>query len=221
MNQRQMNNPKVCEQCGTTFYPFRASTGQFCSNICKFKAKEKTYTYNCLECGATVAKKIQQGKYCSDKCYRNHKTNRSAIDRLMEFIDKTDYCWLWTSGTNKAGYGRLYFGGKEWLAHRLMYHTVTGEDVTGVTVRHFECDNPPCCNPAHLKGGTMGDNSQDAVSKGRHAHGETSYAKLTEADALAIIADSRKHKDIAKDYLIARRTVGHIKTGYTWKHLPR
>lgn len=34
-------------------------------------------------------------------------------------------------------------------------------------VRH-SCDNPPCCNPAHLLVGTAAQNAQDMAERGRH-----------------------------------------------------
>lgn len=44
-------------------------------------------------------------------------------------------------------------------------------------------------------------------------------AKLTEAQAIAILADTRRHADIAKDYGITRAAVSHLKRGKTWAHL--
>lgn len=52
------------------------------------------------------------------------------------------------------------------LAHRFSYELATGEDITGLFVLH-SCDNPPCCNPAHLRVGTQKDNMADARAKGR------------------------------------------------------
>lgn len=117
------------------------------------------------------------------------------------------------------GYGRLHFQGQSWLAHRLMYHTfvepITDDDI----IRHYECDNPPCVNPHHLRKGSTQDNIDDMVRGNRHAHGETSYAKITEAQAIAIWHDTRTHQQIADFYNVNRRTVGHIKLGTTWTHL--
>lgn len=173
----------------------------------------------CLHCGNVYFSKHGCVKYCSNSCYHAHKLNRPIMDRMLDHIEKTSHCWLWTGGINQMGYGRIQYQGQAWLAHRLMYHLTTGADVDGVVIRHFVCDNPPCVNPSHLRVGSKADNSQDAVSKNRHAHGETSYAKLTEAEVRAIWEDARTDQAIADAFNVARRTISHIKNGSSWKHL--
>jgi len=55
---------------------------------------------------------------------------------------------------------------------------------------------------------------------GRFAIGERSpLAKLTKEQAGAILADTRRHADIAIDYGISRSAVSHLKRGDTWRHL--
>ncbi len=87
-----------------------------------------------------------------------------------------DACWPWTGMLSK-GYGR--FGTRHavrFLAHRVAYEIANGPIVGHVfmdpekekIVMHT-CDNPPCCNPKHLRLGTDADNIHDAMSKGRMA----------------------------------------------------
>jgi hypothetical protein len=82
-------------------------------------------------------------------------------------------CWEWRGATSKKGYGRVKIGGKLYLPHRVMavYAGILEDaaDTTGrrVCVLH-ECDNPRCCNPQHLKVGTMSQNMKDCVARGRH-----------------------------------------------------
>lgn len=84
----------------------------------------------------------------------------------MAKIRKTDSCWIWTGATNWKGYGTFGMNGTHWIASRAAYHFFKGNIPEGMFVCH-RCDNPPCCNPAHLFIGTVLDNKRDALSKGR------------------------------------------------------
>ena len=77
-------------------------------------------------------------------------------------------CWTWTRATNKAGYGKIGSGeGAGTLAtHRVSWELTNGPVPDGLFVLH-RCDNPPCCNPAHLFLGTSRDNTLDMIAKGR------------------------------------------------------
>lgn len=78
-------------------------------------------------------------------------------------------CWLWTAGCGHHGYGQFSVGRDTTRAHRIAFFLTTGEQPP--VVMHATCDNPPCCNPFHLRGGTDADNTADSVAKGRRAIG--------------------------------------------------
>jgi hypothetical protein len=79
-------------------------------------------------------------------------------------------CWPWKGQTNSRGYGRH----EVWpnrqrvrlLAHRVAVTITSGQEI-GRNVLLHACDNPPCCNPRHLRVGTQSDNMRDALTKGR------------------------------------------------------
>lgn len=92
------------------------------------------------------------------------------IARFWARVDRSGECWLWTSETNRFGYGRfmLWHDGMRTriLAHRLalkLYGVALADDQV---VMHT-CDNPPCVNPSHLSVGTQLENIRDARDKGR------------------------------------------------------
>lgn len=99
---------------------------------------------------------------------------------------KTSGCWEWTGARSNFGYGQLWIDGVRWTAHRLAYVIESGQPVAaGMFVCH-RCDNPPCCNPAHLFIGTNSDNIRDAASKGRLPRGDDYRAKQRAAMYAAI-----------------------------------
>jgi predicted XRE-type DNA-binding protein len=83
-------------------------------------------------------------------------------------------CWEWQGTRMYKGYGHIAVRRKFYRAHRVAWVLHHRQRIPkGMFVCHT-CDNPPCCNPAHLFLGTNVDNMQDMLSKGRQA------AKLTE-----------------------------------------
>lgn len=93
----------------------------------------------------------------------------SLADRLWAKVDKSggpDACWLWTGHRNQKGYGKIGADRKTIGAHRGAWMVTNGPIPDGLFVLH-RCDNPPCCNPAHLFVGTNADNMTDMAQKGR------------------------------------------------------
>ena len=93
--------------------------------------------------------------------------NQEWIDKRIE-IDPLRGCWLWIlKRLTDSGYGRVYFKGYNYVAHRLFYEKLVGEIPDGLKVLH-KCDIRLCVNPDHLWLGTSMDNSRDMLNKGRH-----------------------------------------------------
>jgi len=88
-------------------------------------------------------------------------------------------CLVWTGYTSPEGYGMIGVAHKIVRVHRLAWELYVGPIPEGQLVRHFVCDNPPCCNVAHLRLGTDADNSADKMAKGRQWRGGNGNEKKT------------------------------------------
>lgn len=124
-----------------------------------------------------------------------------GIERFHAFVSAPNErgCMEWSGYLLPSGYGRIKIDGTSYLAHRLAWELRNGAipDTRGhhgtLSVCH-RCDNPKCCNPAHLFLGTHRDNMADMRSKGRgnktaprpKRGTENPGAKLTSADVQAI-----------------------------------
>lgn len=117
---------------------------------------------------------------------RLYQRNSTDPDWQADFLKKIDRsagpeaCWPWTAGRFPFGHGCFWIDGKSKKASRLAYEIEHGPIPPGLCVLH-SCDNPPCCNPAHLRAGTQADNCRDKVLRSRQIRGTaTNTAKLDE-----------------------------------------
>jgi hypothetical protein len=142
----------------------------------------------CDVCGKALHKYAYKRRTCSPACgYEMRK--RGGPDRFRAKVDSSggpDACWPFMGARSSDGYGSVVFQGKLRGAHQVAYFLENG-----VWPKHtmHSCDNPPCCNPRHLFDGSVKQNQNDAVARGRQPSGERSpRAKLTDAQASSIRA---------------------------------
>lgn len=143
--------------------------------------------------------------------------SKGHIDRFFSKVHKIDGgCWEFLGAiAGETGYGIFWNGEKLEGAHRWAYKMFVGEIPDGYFVCHH-CDNRKCVRPSHLFTGTQQDNMQDASRKNRCVSPNT---KLTKEQVLAIRADNRPIRTIAKDYPVCFATISCVKRRQIWKHI--
>lgn len=158
-------------------------------------------------------------KFCCIQCVGKWNAQQRRPNG-PDHVDKSagpDKCWPWMGARSDKGYGIRYEGKQRIFAHR---HALAsqGIDICGKVVMH-SCDNPPCCNPAHLSVGTIADNNADMVAKGRQRgpQGERHpHAKLTASQIDEIRASPELSPTLARRFGVANSTIYMVRKGRTW-----
>lgn len=123
------------------------------------------------------------------------------------------------------GYGMVRYQKKNFGAHRLSYAMANDGVPDGANVCHT-CDNPSCVNPSHLFAGSVQDNVDDMIAKGRKPVfvGERNgAATLTEKQVVEIrelyANGDVTHNELAAEFGVSPATVGLVTSGVIWNHV--
>jgi hypothetical protein len=93
---------------------------------------------------------------------------QTNIQRFERKVDRRQpgECWPWTGARNPKGYGQFNDGIRFHTASRFAWAIANKSPFPADLLACHSCDNPPCCNPAHIWPGTHTENMQDAAAKG-------------------------------------------------------
>jgi hypothetical protein len=159
--------------------------------------------------------------------------NQSLSERFWSKVSVSGPgdCWPWRASRSRKGYGRINIDRRSHNAHRVAWLLANGAVPDDRMVCHH-CDNPPCCNPAHLFLGEAADNTADMMQKGRHrtrvpdllARGERfPQARLTNdgvAEARRLRAEGHLSiEQIAQRFGVSVATMASALRGDTWSHV--
>lgn len=152
-----------------------------------------------------------------------------VLERFWSKVDKSggpDACWPWTARRDPKGYGEFKVSThKKVRANRFCLEITEGPLAEGEQALH-SCDNPPCCNPAHLFAGTNQDNVDDRVAKQRNAKMAGTLnprARLTRDVVLTCraryVPGSKVHgaTALAKEFGVSQPAMSHALSGNTWR----
>lgn len=135
------------------------------------------------------------------------KTNEQIITDLLDqtILDEESFCMVWKRATSKDGYPRIAWkGNQNTRVNRLMAELKYNKDISTFIVRHT-CDNKKCINPEHLILGSVLENINDRVVRGRtfkHVS-EEKFLRIKELLAL----NKLTYKEIAIIVGVHRNTV--------------
>jgi len=152
------------------------------------------------------------------------------IERFWSKVERKgdDECWEWKGTRDIGNYGKLYISSPKrttLMAHRISYFLKNGKFPLEMKILHI-CDNPPCCNPNHLKIGTQKDNVDDCIKKGRRSPQNCDNNNRRILNSSQVIetkelyeTGSYSAREIAEKYCVHTTTINYILRGISWKEI--
>jgi hypothetical protein len=168
-------------------------------------------------CGNTLCVRPEH-LFCTDRKSDAPSYMERRAETFWARVRRTpEECWPWLDSDDHE---LVSVAGKAMGAHRFAW-LLTHGDPGDMFVCH-RCDNPPCCNPAHLFLGTPAENSADMAGKGR-APGNRSAARLTPEQVREIrtryTAGEGSTHQLAPQYGVTAMTIWGVVAGKTYQHV--
>jgi hypothetical protein len=170
MPRKRTTVERACLRCGA---PFATRTGAaHCSQACGALARRTRIDRRCDRCGElfpVTPSAVRAGKrYCSERCRRG-----TGEQRFWSYVERSPDCWRWTGYYTVDGYGRMRWGGRMVLAHRISWEIHRGPLPADWLVLH-KCPgggNRWCVRPDHLAARPPEvaylENADDMIQAGR------------------------------------------------------
>jgi len=137
-----------------------------------------------------------------------------------------DDCPKWPFKRLKNGYAQIVWNGRRGrLVHRVVCELVNGPAPSDKNEAAHACGkgHEGCFGARCLSWKDRQGNADDMVAHGNSAWGEKSYfARLTKAQVTEILeSHDEPNSSLARRYGVTTDSIQNIRTGKTWRHLPR
>lgn len=145
----------------------------------------------------------------------------SDIFGLIDMREGPNACWRWNGtwgGPRRERRPYYTVAGRRTMAYRWVWELVSGDTLGRDQSVLHSCDNGGwpvgCCNPAHLRIGTVQDNSNDMMARERHGLPQTVVKAIRR-----LIERGQTQEAIAELYGVSRETISAIATRRVYKTL--
>lgn len=138
----------------------------------------------------------------------------------------TDECLEWPWSLTAKGYGQVRLSARtRRVTHLVLELSGKLRPPAPADRALHSCDNPPCCNPRHLRWGSDDENQRDRARRnpGTQPVGERNgQSKLTADDVRGIrlvVGMGMPQRELARAYGVSHTAIRRVVSGLTWSHV--